>query len=208
MKKYLLLISLLLFSCLVHAQTLKDPAGFYGFEPGSDHKLVGWSEMVDYFKHLDSESARISVREVGKSTMGKPWLVVVVSSEENLKNADFLKGINRKLADPTGLSKSEIKKLAAQGKYTIAMSFSMHSSEVAPTQSVSRLAYDVITDESELGKKIRDNCILVLFPCFNPDGLDMIKEWNDKTLLTNSLAPGCLTSIINMLGTILTETAS
>lgn len=184
MKTKLFIISLLLFSGFIYAQEMKSPASYYGFEPGTDHKLVGWKEMVEYFRHLDSQSGRITVMEVGKSTMGKPWIVAVISSEENLKNSDHFKTINQKLANPAGLSKEEVENLAAQGKYTIAMSFSMHSTEVAPTQSVSRFAYDVINDESELGQKIRENCFLVLFPCFNPDGLDMVKEWNDKTLST------------------------
>jgi hypothetical protein len=184
MKKISILLAMLLVCSLSAAQEMKSPDKFYGYEPGSNHKLVGWSEMVDYFKHLDSSSGRITVTEVGKSTLGKPWLVAVVSSEDNLKNAETYKQINRQLTDPTGLKPEQIGDLTKQGKFTIAMSFSMHSTEVAPTQSVSRFAYDIITDESPLGKKIRDNCILVLFPCFNPDGLDMVKEWNDKTLFT------------------------
>ena len=184
MKKLSIIFAILLFSSAGFSQEIKSPDKFYGFEPGSNHKLVGWTEMVDYFQHLGSASRRIKVFEAGKSTLGKPWIVAVVSSEDNLANSARFKEINRKLADPTGLSKEEVKNLAAQGRYTIAMSFSMHSTEVAPTQSSSRFAYDLITDESALGKKIRDNCILILFPCFNPDGLDMVKEWNDKTLFT------------------------
>ncbi len=164
----------------LHAQELKSPEEFFGFQMGADGRLARWDKIVEYFQLLDSSSDRIVVRELGKSTEGNPFLLAIISSEENLRQMDGFREINRKLADPRGLSDAEIKQLLAEAKYTLAVTNSLHATEVGGTQMSSELAYELITDESEKGRLIRQNCFLLLFPCFNPDGQIMVVDYYDK----------------------------
>src|SRR5688572_15389488 len=97
------LISLILTTVAV-SQTLQGsippPESELGFKIGTDRKLANWVTFVDYFKKLDKFSDRILVEEIGKTTLGRPFIVATISSPENLKRLDELRDIQRQLADP------------------------------------------------------------------------------------------------------------
>src|SRR5205809_852965 len=85
------------------AQTIPAPKDVLGFTPGDDRKLASWAQVIDYFKKLDAASDRVKFEEIGKSTMGAPYVYATISSPENLKNLEKYKQINAKLADPRTL---------------------------------------------------------------------------------------------------------
>src|SRR5436305_13151554 len=82
------------------AQTVPAPKDVLGFTPGDDRKLASWAQTLEYFKKLDAASDRMQFQEIGKSTMGVPFVYATISSPENLKNLEKYKQINAKLADP------------------------------------------------------------------------------------------------------------
>ena len=79
-----------------------SPEEFFGFRLGSDRKIARWDKIVDYFKQLETESGRIKVVNMGPSTMGNPFLLVIISAEANLSNLDRLQAVNARLSDPAG----------------------------------------------------------------------------------------------------------
>jgi len=42
--------------------------------------LPTWKQITDYFTALDKASLRVSVRTLGKTTLGRPFLVAFISS--------------------------------------------------------------------------------------------------------------------------------
>ena len=163
---------------------VQSPEEFFGFKPGADYKLARWDKIVEYFWLLDKASDRIEVFELGKSTEGNPFVLAIISSPENLAAKDEYREINRKLADPRGLSEAEIKELLARGKYTLAVTNSLHATEVGGTQMAPQLAWELVTGEDEQTKLVLDNCFLLLFPSFNPDGQIMVVDWYNRWLGT------------------------
>ncbi len=112
-------IVLLLVGCLLPGKSFgqaQPPEKFFGFAPASDKKLFTYEQLIDYLKALAASSGRVKVLEVGKSPMDKPMYLVFISSEENIKNLDRLKEINRKLALDAALSAEDQNKLIAEGK--------------------------------------------------------------------------------------------
>ncbi|RKY89232.1 peptidase M14 family protein [candidate division KSB1 bacterium] len=184
-KKFTIIVFLLLlFSNYTFSQVIKSPEQFFGFRMGEDYKLARWDKIVEYFYLLNENSDKIVVQDLGRSTMGNPFLLAIISSPENLQNMGKYKSIAKKLSDPRGLKKEEIEKLIKEGKTVIAMSMSLHSTEVGGTQMAPELAYELITDNSDKIKNILDNVIFLLFPCFNPDGEIMVVDWYNKYLGT------------------------
>ncbi|TKJ30850.1 peptidase M14 family protein [bacterium (candidate division B38) B3_B38] len=184
---FALLIALMvsLFSAgIVSAQKIPSPEEFFGFKMGTDYKLARWDKIVEYFYLLDKNSPKIAVQELGKSTEGNRFLLAIISSAENLKNLDKYKSICRKLADPRGLSAREVDKLVQEGKTVVAMTMSLHATEVGGNQLSPELAYELITSPSPEIKTILDNVIFLLFPSFNPDGQIMVVDWYNKYLGT------------------------
>ncbi|MBK9164691.1 MAG: hypothetical protein IPM21_12455 [Acidobacteria bacterium] len=183
-------LALLLFVSSLTAQ-VPTPKDVLGFTPGDDRKLASWAQVVDYFKKLDAASDRMAFEEIGKTTMGAPFVYATVSSPENLKNLAKYRDINDKLADPrTFINKSRnvpdatAKALIAEGKTIVLITFGIHSTEVGSTLSSMLIAHELASSNDPRIKNILDNTIILLVPSLNPDGVDIVKNWYDKTLGT------------------------
>ncbi|PYT01331.1 MAG: hypothetical protein DMF63_00320 [Acidobacteria bacterium] len=162
------------------------PKDVIGFVPGDDRKLASWTSVVEYFKKLDAASDRVMFEEIGKTTMGAPFVYATISSPENLKNLEKYKQINAKLADPRTFKSNDVeaKKLIAEGKTIVLITCGIHSDEVGGTLSSMLIAHRLASSNEPDIKKILDNTIILLVPSLNPDGVDIIKNWYDKTLGT------------------------
>ncbi len=172
---------------LIFAQTqIPEPKDVLGFTPGEDYKLAHWNTIVAYFKKLDASSDRVIFKEIGKTTMGKPFTYAIISSPENLKRLDYYRGINDQLADPRKISRSDnvAKKLIRQGKTFVVITHGIHSTEVGSTLSSTLIAHRLASSNAPDIKKILKETIIVMVPSLNPDGVDIVKDWYDKTLGT------------------------
>ncbi len=163
---------------------IPSPEEFFGFKMGTDRKLARWEKIVDYFKTLESLSNKIKVYELGDSTMGNPFIMALISSEDNLKKMDEIKEINAKLADPRERNEEEIEDLIKEGKSVVAFTMGLHASEVAATQMSNELAYEMLTEETPVIEKILEETVLLLFPSFNPDGQIMVVDYYNEFLGT------------------------
>lgn len=164
------------------AETKKipSPKEFFGFKMGTDGKLAGWEKIVDYFNTLAKLSPRITVKNLGKSTLGNPFILATFSAPENLKNIEKYRKINKQLTNPQNLTQQQIDSLIKEGKYISAQSYSLHATEVGGIQCTPELAYQLVTGNDPKTKTILENTIFLMFPSFNPDGAIMVKEWFDK----------------------------
>src|SRR5262249_5787350 len=81
------------------------PETTLGLKIAEDRKLARWDQFLAYFGELAKASDRIKLEPLGKTTLGRPFVVTTISSPENLKRLDEFKEIQRKLADPRLLAK-------------------------------------------------------------------------------------------------------
>lgn len=165
-------------------RNITSPEAFFGFQMGADRKLARWDKIVEYFYLLEKESDDIKVVEMGKTTEGNPFLLAIISAKENLDKLDHYKAINYKITDPRGIPVEEIKKLVKEGKTMVCQTVSMHSNEVSGTQMVPEQAYELLAHDTPENRRILENVIFLLVPCFNPDGQIMVTDWYNKTLGT------------------------
>jgi hypothetical protein len=176
----------LMLSIGVAAQTVPAPKDVLGWTPGDDRKLASWSQGLEYFKKLDAASDRVQYQEIGKTTMGAPFVYVTISSPENIKNLERYKQINARLSDPRlfNSNDAEAKRLIGQGKTVVAITCSIHSTEVGGFLSSMLIAHRLASSNDPDIKKILDNTIVLLVPSLNPDGVDIVNNWYQKTLGT------------------------
>ncbi len=171
----------------VTSAAVPTPESVLGFRPGDDRKLASWQSIVDYFKRLDSASDRLMFEELGKSTMGRPFVLATISSPENLSKIAKYKQIQAQLADPRKLGANPDRKaqqLIAQGKTIVLITCGIHSTEVGSTLSSLLIAHRLASSDDPQVKKILRETIVLLVPSLNPDGVDIVKDWYDKTLGT------------------------
>ena len=165
-------------------KNVTTPEEFFGFRLGSDRKIARWDKIIDYFNLLEKQSEKLKVINMGPSTMGNPFLLVFVSSPENLANMERLSEVNARISDPRGITESDIKKLIKEGKAVICQSMSLHATEIGGTQMAPELTYDLITRDDKETQRILNNVVFCMIPCFNPDGQIMVTDWYNKTLGT------------------------
>ncbi|MBZ5498617.1 MAG: peptidase M14 family protein [Acidobacteriia bacterium] len=164
---------------------LTSPEKFFGFQLGSDKKMARWDRMIEYYKLLEKEGGgKLKVTDMGPTTMGNPFLLVIISSPANMAKLDRLREVNARISDPRGLSEQEVKNLVGEGKAVICQSMSLHATEIGGTQMAPELAYDLLTRKDEETQRILDNVVFLMVPSFNPDGEIMVADWYQKTLGT------------------------
>ena len=173
-------------------KSIPAPEDVLGFRPGDDRKLASWAKVVEYFQKLAAASDRVKFEEIGKSTMGAPFVYATISALENLKRLDEFKEIQRQLADPRiigsptnpALADRKARALFARGKTIVAITCGIHSTEVGSYLSSMLIAYRLASsDEPEIQEILR-NTIILLVPSTNPDGVDIVNNWYQKTLGT------------------------
>jgi hypothetical protein len=169
---------------LAQQESISKPADFFGFEPGSDRKLCTYEQLIGYLEKLDAESDRIKLEEIGTSAMGKPMYIAFISSEENIGNLEALKEVNRELALNPDIETGSLKEMVRDGKVFLLATLSMHSTEVAPSQSASLVAYEFASTTDAKKLEWLNNVVYMMVPCHNPDGMDLIVENYNKHLGT------------------------
>ena len=105
MKRLILLVVLAAVPAIGAVQT---PSQFVGLEVGADRKLADYGQIRSYFRHLESNSPRVKIEVLGKTTLGEEMIMAVISSEENVRNLARIKESARRLADPRGLSDADV----------------------------------------------------------------------------------------------------
>lgn len=179
-------------TALAQAQTIPTPADVLGFTPGDDRKLASWARVVEYFQKLDAASDRVMFEEIGKTTKGAPFVYATISAPENLVHLDEYKEIQRQLADPrilgspTKLMMADRKaaSLIKRGKTVVAITCGIHSTEVGSYLSSMLIAHRLASSNEPEIQEILRNTIILLVPSTNPDGVDIVNNWYQKTLGT------------------------
>ncbi|HUE83813.1 MAG TPA: M14 family metallopeptidase [Pyrinomonadaceae bacterium] len=171
------------------ARTAKVPApeDVLGFKPGADRKLASWNQVLNYFEKLSAASDRVKFEALGKSTMDLPFVMATISAPENLARLGEYKEIQGLLADPRKLGRNpdaKARQLISRGKSVVLITCGIHSTEVGSYLSSMLIAHRLASsNEAEILNILR-NTIVLLVPSLNPDGVDIVRNWYDKTLGT------------------------
>jgi Zinc carboxypeptidase len=169
--------------------SIPAPVDVLGFTPGDDRKLASWAQVVDYFEQLDRASDRVVFETLGQTSFGKPFVMATISSPDNLKQLDEYEQIQAKLADPRELGPAagrdrKAAELIARGKTIVLITCGIHSTEVGSYLSSMLIAHRLASSNDPEIQNILTNTIVLLVPSLNPDGVDIVKNWYDKTLGT------------------------
>ncbi len=175
------------------AQNLKTPEDFFGSNPGTDRFLIDYEELIEYLFYLDNESERLKMLNIGQSPMGKPMYICFISSKENISRLNELKIINRELSHNPDLTDSIKNSYIDQGRVYVLATLSMHSTEVGPSQAAPLIAHMLCKTMHNDTLEWLNKVVLMMIPCHNPDGMNMIVHHYRKnlgTLYESSSYPG------------------
>ncbi|HET9481637.1 MAG TPA: M14 metallopeptidase family protein, partial [Candidatus Polarisedimenticolia bacterium] len=166
------------------SSTIQTPDQFLGFRLGEDRKLADYDQIVEYLRRLDRASDRLSLVDLGKTTLGRSMVMAVLSAPRNLEQSFTFREMARKLADPRGVPPEQIERIVHEEQVIVLITCNIHSTEIAASQMAMELAHRLAATEDPALLGHLQNVILLLVPSLNPDGQFMEVEWYRRHLGT------------------------
>jgi Zinc carboxypeptidase len=177
----LLYISLLLTVVItVRGQELPSPQQFLGYALGSH--FTPHDKIVAYFREVaKAAQGRMLLKEYGRTYEGRPLLLAVVGSPENLQRLEAIRQNNLRLAGVLhdGTAADE------HGPVIVWLSYNVHGNEPASSEAAMKTLYELVSGGSGDEVRMMDggpaawlkNTLVVIDPCLNPDGRDRYVNW-------------------------------
>ncbi len=161
---------------------IPTPLSYLGFEVGEWH--VSHDQLVGYMKALDQASDRISLSEYGRSHEGRPMLCLTITATENHARLKDIQAQRSLLVDPDNSKKADLNNLPAVNY----MGYSIHGNEPSGSNAAVLMAYYLAAaPDQEVGTMLK-NIVILLDPCFNPDGMQRFSSWVNSRKGQNLMA--------------------
>ena len=155
--------------------TVPTPASVLGFEPGTDSLLADWGQISGYLSRLAQASPSVRLDTLGRTTLGRPFLLLTIASPANLARLDEIRRNQRLLADPRLLSTQAFDAVRATQPVVVLIGNNIHSTEIASSLMGMTLAHRLATDPALA--RLLDSLVVLMIPSLNPDGLDTTVAW-------------------------------
>lgn len=166
MKQYFIFLFL---GCFFGFGQVKPPAEFikdYLSQATLTH------QVDDYFDHLLEQSNTIKRIHYGETYEGRALNAYVITSETNHMQLDEIRKFH---LSTIGLEEQPLNIPAA--KPIIWLSFAIHGNEIGSLESALSIAYDLVSENSTEVKQWKEDLIIILDPCVNPDGHSKYSNW-------------------------------
>ncbi|MEN2788021.1 M14 metallopeptidase family protein [Sphingomonas oligophenolica] len=152
------------------------PSAFFAQPPGSDYFLADYTAYEAYLKRLASQSDRMKLVDIGKTSEGRTQWMAIVSSPANLAKLEYYRDIARRLAKAEGLTGDQAHALAAEGKAIVWIDAGLHANETVTSQGQIQVLYRMLTQTDAETRRMLDDTI-ILFAHDNPDGMEFVSDW-------------------------------
>lgn len=147
------------------------PQSFLGFQVGEWH--VSHDLQYHYMRQLAATSARVTLTEYGRTHEQRPLIYLTITSEKNQQQIETLKKQHRLLCEPDQSGSLNVNDLPA----VLYQGFSIHGNEPSGGNAALLVAYYLAAGQSKELDELLDKTVILLDPCFNPDGFQRFSTW-------------------------------
>ena len=152
-------------------KSIPTPEEFFGHAIGQ--QLVRYDRVVEYFRLLDKLSDRAQLKVIGHSHENREYVILHISTPENIKNLESIRQQHVKLVDPNYAYPSSYD----DQKVVIQLGYNVHGGELAGTDASVLAAYFfVATEDADIVKRLGD-AIVLIEPALNPDGRERAAQY-------------------------------
>ena len=111
------------------AGKVSSPKDVWGHNVGDDYFLANYKQEYDYFQLLAKQSNRIHIKDIGKSSEGRPMITAIVTDPANYPKLARYQEISRRLSLNQVKDDAEARALAKEGKAVVWIDGGLHASE-------------------------------------------------------------------------------
>ncbi|HVT37505.1 MAG TPA: M14 family zinc carboxypeptidase [Gemmatimonadaceae bacterium] len=159
------------------SNTVPTPLKHFGHIIGAWGILDKGEDMNRYLEKIAKAApGRAKYWSMGKSEEGRDMGVIVIASEESLRNLDKYKADLAALTDPRKTTEAQAQQLIKRGKPMYWITSGMHSPETGGPEMLMELAYRLVVEETPLIQQIRNNVITVISPVVEMDGRERVVD--------------------------------
>ncbi|MEZ4888286.1 MAG: M14 family metallopeptidase [Chitinophagales bacterium] len=152
-------------------ENIPTPESILGHPVGKWH--VSHDKLVWYMQTIAAASDRISIETYARSYEDRPLLLLTITSPKNHQNIEAIREAHLKNTNPETAKDVNIEEMPV----VVYQGFSIHGNEASGSNAALILVYHLAAAE---GKEIEDllqNTVILLDPCFNPDGFHRFSTW-------------------------------
>ncbi|MCH7932859.1 MAG: hypothetical protein IIC36_02585 [Gemmatimonadetes bacterium] len=152
------------------SETVPTPLDVLGHIAGAADVLSYPEEIYTYMRAVADASPRVQVHTIGRTEEGREIILVLVSSEENLRNIELHKANTARLGDPRITTEAEAASLISSTVPMYWATGAIHSPETGSPEMLMELVYRLAVEDTEFVRTIRDNLIFMTTPVIEVDG--------------------------------------
>lgn len=161
---------------------ITSPEQFLGFQIGEWH--VSHDQVVAYMRLLATQSDRIQLNEYARSHEKRPLLLLTFSDPTNLRQIEKIRTQHLALSN-----QPESEYDLSTMPLVIYQGYSIHGNESSGVNAAMLVAFYLAAGQSAEIDVLLKNTIILLDPCFNPDGVQRFSTWANshkgKTLISD-----------------------
>ncbi len=157
-------------------QRLTSPKDHFGHDVGADYVLPNYTKFHEYWIRLANESDRMDLDTIGVTAEGRPQVMAIISSPENLRNRERYRQIAERLARAEGVSEADARALAKEGKGIVWIDGGLHATEVLGANQLIETSWQLVSGNDEETTRFRNDLIIVMVHA-NPDGMELVADW-------------------------------
>jgi hypothetical protein len=153
--------------------SITTPAAALGYAVGA--RPAPHAEVVALWRTWAEQSPRATVETYARTFEDRECIVGVVTSPANHERLDEILAGIQKLADPRGVSDTELARIADTSPAVAWLGYSIHGDEMSGVDGGLALAHHLIAGTTDEVTGMLDELVVVFDPMLNPDGRERIR---------------------------------
>jgi hypothetical protein len=147
--------------------------------------VADWGQVTTYLETLAGQSDRVRLDTIGRSTLDRPMVLLTITDPANHSRLEAIRSAQAEMADPRRIdSPQRRQELIRDSRLVVLITSAIHPTEVGGTLVPLNLAYRLAaTTDSSLLRILRE-CVVLIVPSVNPDGVDLVADWYRESLGT------------------------
>jgi len=149
---------------------IQSPEQFLGRPVGEFH--TRHDQIVSYMKYLAEASDHAVLQTIGYTAEKREQVWLFISKKETLNNLEEVRKSHLELADPSSSAN-----ITAEMPVITLLGYGVHGNEPSSSEAAMLTAYYLLASEDSETSRFLDNSLIIIDPCYNPDGRDRHTQW-------------------------------